>query len=52
MGYHDAAIVYNEHPYILTIFTTLTPETDSTLATFHKIAGLVDAIHRTAYGQG
>lgn len=51
MGYHDAAIVYNEHPYILTIFTTLTPETDATLNTFHKIAGLVDTIHRTAYAQ-
>lgn len=52
MGYHDAAIVYNEHPFILTIFTTLTPETDQTLKTFHQIAKLVDTIHRTAYGQG
>lgn len=49
MGYHDAAIVYNEHPFILTIFTTLTPETDQTLRTFHEIAELVDTIHCGAY---
>lgn len=47
-GYHDAAIVYAPKPYILTIFTTLTPETQETLGYFHEISRLVDRIHTQA----
>ena len=44
-GYHDAAIVYAPQPYVLTIFTTLTPETQETLGYFQEIARLIDNIH-------
>lgn len=47
-GYHDAAIVYAPQPYILTIFTTLTPETSATLDYFHEIAHLINNIHLSA----
>lgn len=44
-GFHDAAIVYGERPYILTIFSTLNPDKDKADEYIRSIASEIDKIH-------
>lgn len=44
-GFHDAAIVYSEHPYVLTIFTSLDPDVSGTVSYIQSIASCVDTIN-------
>lgn len=44
-GFHDAAIVYADSPYILTIFTTLNPDKGGTVEYIQSVARLVNEIH-------
>lgn len=48
-AYHDAAIVYAPHPYVLAVMSTLEPYTDKSIGVFHEIAELVDTIQTGFY---
>lgn len=50
-AYHDAAIVYAPHPYVLVITSTLEPYTDASNKVFKDVALYVDAI-QTQLHQG
>lgn len=49
-AYHDAAIVYAPHPYVLTVLTTLEPYAAKSDSVFADLAVLVDSIHAHLYG--
>lgn len=44
-GFHDAAIVYSDKPYILTIFSTMNPDKDGTTDYIRNLAAEIDKIH-------
>ena len=44
-GFHDAAIVYSDRPYILTIFTYLNPDSSGTVEYIQNIASCLDGIN-------
>lgn len=48
-AYHDAAIVYDEHPYILVIMTDYDTGGDKVNSYIHKITRLINEIHKTYY---
>ena len=48
-AYHDAAIVYDEHPYILVILTDYDTGGDKVNSYIHKITRLINEIHKTYY---
>ncbi|MBO5928898.1 MAG: serine hydrolase [Clostridia bacterium] len=50
-AYHDAAVVYAEKPYVLVILSTMTPYDKEAIATFHKIAGMVDTLQTAFYAE-
>lgn len=43
--YHDAGVVYDEHPYYLAVLTTYDPEGSPVKSVFKQAARLVDALH-------
>jgi len=43
-GFHDAAIVYAEHPYVLTIFTNLDPDAEGTVPYIQSLAACINGI--------
>lgn len=45
LAFHDGAIVYGEHPFVLSVATSLQPFTDTSLEVIHEIARLVNVIH-------
>ncbi len=45
LAFHDGAIVYGEHPFVLSVATSLQPFTDTSLEVVHEIARLVNVIH-------
>ncbi len=44
-GFHDAAIVYRDRPYVLTIFTYLDPDVPETVPYIQSLAACLDSIH-------
>jgi beta-lactamase class A len=48
-AYHDGAIVWRDHPYVLAILTTLPPYEEDSIHVFHDIASLVDQIQTDWY---
>ena len=44
-GFHDAAVVYSENPYVLAIFTTLDPDTEGTEDYITRVAACLDKIN-------
>ncbi len=44
-GFHDAAIVYSDHPYVLTIFTTLDPDQKDTVPYIQSVASCLNSIN-------
>lgn len=48
-AYHDAAIVYAKQPYVLAILSTLPPYTTESIAKFHELARLTDALQTAFY---
>lgn len=48
-AYHDGAIVWRDHPYVLAITSTLTPYEEDSLQVFHDIAALVDQLQTAFY---
>ncbi len=49
-AYHDIAVVYAEHPYILVIYTRLEYESSGKDKPFREIARMIDNINKEAYG--
>ncbi|CDC75765.1 copper amine oxidase-like domain-containing protein [Candidatus Colimorpha enterica] len=49
-GYHDMAIVYDEHPYLLVIMTDMDAGGNEANSYIQKLASLVDGIHGNFYG--
>ena len=43
-AYHDGAIVWRDHPYVLAITSTLEPYEEESIEVFHTIARLVDQL--------
>ncbi len=50
-AYHDMAVVYDEHPYVLAITTDLDKGGDVINKNIQKIASLIDGIHECFYGE-
>lgn len=50
-AYHDMAVVYDEHPYVLVITTDLDNGGDAINESIQKIASLIDGIHGCFYGE-
>lgn len=48
-GFHDAAIVYTEHPYVLTIFTYLDPDVPETVPYIQSIASAMNRLNASSY---
>ncbi len=48
-AYHDGAIVWRDHPYVLAITSTLVPYDQGSLDVFHNIAMLVDQLQTDWY---
>ena len=48
-AYHDGAIVWRDHPYVLAITSTLPPYEEASLDIFHDIALLVDQLQTDWY---
>jgi beta-lactamase class A len=48
-AYHDMALVYDEHPYVLVIATDLDNGGDAVNAYIQRIASLIDDIHESFY---
>jgi beta-lactamase class A len=48
-AYHDGAIVWCEHPYVLVITSNLPTQTEESNKVFHDIAELVDKLQREFY---
>ena len=48
-AYHDGAIVWRDHPYVLAITSTLPPYEQASLDVFHNIAMLVDQLQTDWY---
>ncbi len=48
-AYHDGAIVWRNHPYVLAVATNLVPHEDASNEVFHDIASLVDQIQTDFY---
>ena len=48
-AYHDMAIVYDEHPYVLVILTDMDQGGDAVNAFVQKIAAMIDDLHETFY---
>ena len=44
-AFHDGAIVYAEHPFVLSVATSLEPFTAASIETFHEIAFQINKIH-------
>lgn len=44
-GFHDAGIVYADTPYVLTIFSTLNPDTNGSVEYIQSIAKMINSIH-------
>lgn len=44
-GFHDAAIVYSDHPYVLSIFTSLDPDASGTVNYIRSVAGCANEIN-------
>lgn len=50
IAYHDIAVVYADHPYILVIYTTIDYDSAGKNTPFRKIARLTDNINKALYG--
>jgi len=50
IAYHDIAVVYAPHPYILVIYTTIDYDSAGKNTPFRKIARLTDDINKALYG--
>ena len=48
-AYHDGAIVWRDHPYVLSICTSLVPGEDESLEFFHDVAMYIDQIQTDWY---
>ncbi|MBR2338390.1 MAG: serine hydrolase [Clostridia bacterium] len=48
-AYHDGAIVWRDHPYVLAITSTLKPHTDASDKVFHDVAALIDQMQTDWY---
>lgn len=48
-AYHDMALVYDEHPYVLVITTDLDEGGDTINSYVQRIAELIDGIHESFY---
>lgn len=48
-AYHDGAIVWRNHPYVLAVATNLVPHEDDSNQVFHDIASLIDQIQTDFY---
>lgn len=48
-AYHDGAIVWRDHPYVLAITSTLPPYKDASIEVFHDIAMLIDQLQTDWY---
>lgn len=48
-AYHDGAIVWRNHPYVLAVATNLVPHEDASNQVFHDIASLIDQIQTDFY---
>ena len=46
-AYHDASIVYCEHPYVLTVLTTLTPYTEQSQSVYKELGTAINDIHNS-----
>lgn len=44
-GFHDAALVFSDHPYVLAIFTTLNADADGTVSYIQQIAACLNTIN-------
>ena len=44
-AFHDGAIVYAEHPFVLAIATSLEPFSQDSIEVFHEIAFQINKIH-------
>ena len=49
-SYHDMAVIYDEHPYLLVIMTDLHDGTDTDNAFVHSVVELTKQIHAKRYG--
>lgn len=45
-GFHDAAIVYSDRPYVLTIFTNLDPDKSDTVPYIQNVASCLNSINQ------
>lgn len=48
-AFHDGAIVYAEHPFVLSVATSLEPFSKESIEVFHEIAFQVNKIHYAYY---
>lgn len=46
-GYHDMAIVYDTHPYVLVVMTDMTTGGEEVNAYLQKVVALIDDLHET-----
>jgi hypothetical protein len=51
-SYHDMAIVYDEHPYILVIMTDLDQGGSEVNGYIRDVVRMIHDIHRTFYASG
>ncbi len=52
VAYHDIAVVYAPHPYILVIYTTIDYDSAGKNIPFRTIARLTDDLNKALYGEG
>ena len=44
-NFHDAAIVYDKHPYMLIIFTNCDPESEPSFEIFKSVTEVIQLLH-------
>ena len=50
-AYHDGAVVWRDHPYVIAITSTLTPNDENSIKVFHDLALLIDQMQTEWYSR-